>query len=34
LFYTRKKLYEFYGEKAGFNKLLFRAFPFRAYVLN
>jgi len=34
LFYTRKKLYEFYGEKEGFNKLLFRAFPFRVYSLN
>ena len=34
LFYTRKKLYEFYGEKEGFNKLIFRAFPFRVYSLN
>jgi len=34
MFYTRKKLYEFYGEKEGFNKLLFRAFPFRVYALN
>ena len=34
LFYTRKKLYEFYGENDGFNKLLFRAFPFRVYALN
>jgi hypothetical protein len=34
LFYTRKKLYEFYGEKDGFNMLLFRAFPFRVYSLN
>jgi hypothetical protein len=34
LFYTRKKLYEFYGEKDGFNKLLFRAYPFRVYALN
>jgi hypothetical protein len=34
LFYTRKKLYEFYGEKEGFNKLLYRAFPFRVYSLN
>src|SRR5262245_44073456 len=34
MFYTRKKLYELYGEKEGFNKLLFRAFPFRVYVLN
>jgi hypothetical protein len=34
LFYTRKKLYEFYGEKDGFNKLLWRAFPFRVYLLN
>jgi hypothetical protein len=34
LFYARKKLYEFYGEKEGFNKLLFRAFPFRVYSLN
>src|SRR5262245_16541479 len=34
LFYTRKKLYEFDGEKEGFNKLLFRAFPFRVYSLN
>jgi hypothetical protein len=34
LFYTRKKLYEFYGEKEGFNKLLFRAYPFRVYALN
>jgi hypothetical protein len=34
LFYTRKKLYEFYGEKEGFNMLLYRAFPFRVYSLN
>jgi len=34
LFYARKKLYEFYGEKEGFNKLLFRAYPFRVYALN
>jgi hypothetical protein len=34
LFYTRKKLYEFYGEKEGFNQLLWRAFPFRVYLLN
>jgi hypothetical protein len=34
LFYTRKKLYELYGEKEGFNMLLYRAFPFRVYSLN
>jgi hypothetical protein len=34
LFYTRKRLYELYGEKEGFNKLLYRAFPFRVYSLN
>jgi len=34
LFYTRKKLYEVYGDKDGFNKLLFRAYPFRVYALN
>ena len=34
LFYTRRKLYETYREKDGFAKLLFRAFPFRVYLLN
>ena len=34
MFYTRKKLFELYGEKQGYNKLLFRAFPFRVYSLN
>ena len=34
LFFTRRKLYEVFGEKAGFAKLLFRAFPFRVYLLN
>lgn len=34
LFFTRKKLYEFYGEKDGFDMLLYRAFPFRVYSLN
>ena len=34
LFFTRKKLYQVFGEKEGFAKLLFRAFPFRVYVLN
>ncbi|HEV2667083.1 MAG TPA: hypothetical protein VG324_19335, partial [Blastocatellia bacterium] len=34
LFFTRRKLYEDYGEKEGFAKLLFRAFPFRVYLLN
>jgi hypothetical protein len=34
LFFTRKKLYEFYGENDGFNELLFRAYPFRVYALN
>ncbi len=34
LFFTRKKLYEVYGEKDGYAKLINRAFPFRVYVLN
>jgi len=34
LFFTRKKMYEVYGEKEGYAKLLNRSFPFRVYVLN
>lgn len=34
MFTTRKKLWEFFGEKEGYPKLLFRAFPFRVYILN
>ena len=34
LFLTRRKLYDFYGEKEGFNMRFYRAFPFRVYVLN
>lgn len=34
MFTTRKKLWELFGEKEGYPKLLFRAFPFRVYVLN
>jgi hypothetical protein len=34
MFSTRKKLYDLYGEKHGYGKLLYRAFPFRVYVLN
>jgi len=34
MFFTRKKLRDVFGEKEGYAKLLFRAFPFRVYVLN